>query len=79
MKSYDSDYYDGAYYRQRDTGIDPYLAYVLIQYVFPQGQNAKILDVGCGSGAYVKFARAVGYKAWGLIFPMMLPRYPARP
>ena len=32
----------------------------------PECSGAKLLDVGCGNGVFLKIARSLGYEAWGL-------------
>jgi len=66
-KSLDSAYYDNEYYN-RKPDIDPYLTYILDQYVLVGRDKKTILDAGCGSGVYLDFMRSRGERVFGIDF-----------
>ena len=68
-----SQYYNEDYYQEREyKDLDPYLKYILINWVtrgksFPkEKEKIKILDVGCGVGIYINFLKSQGYTVYGI-------------
>jgi len=49
--------------------IMPYLWLKLnqsVRHIVPSSQNAKLLDIGCGNGAFIKLASSLGWNAQGM-------------
>ena len=70
-KSSGLSYYDEKYYRERTyEDLDPYLKYIILNYVAPRnktgGKKPRILDVGCGIGVYTRFLKKEGFEAYGV-------------
>lgn len=68
MESVNSNFYNQSYYAQRHTRIDPYLEYIFSNYIIPSNTQGCLLEVGCGSGAYINYMRDKGQKIWGIDF-----------
>lgn len=70
----EQNFYDEKYYSERMYNhIDPYLRYVLLNYVGAPAMNGKqrkirVLDVGCGIGVYINFFKECGIDARGVDF-----------